>query len=86
MHDRECLFSEKVYHMLHFSTTKNKGQMVPGLVYGTKSIKAKEKPLTFLLDKRMNTDCKDPGEASFGTMLLLLETKVLSEGQTGRER
>lgn len=82
MHDRECLFSEKVYHMLHFSTTKNKGQMVPGLVFGTKSIKAKERPLTFLLNKRMNTDCKGPGEASFGTMLFLLETKVFNEGQT----
>lgn len=56
MHDHECLFSEKVYHMLHFSTTKNKEQMVPGLVYGTKSIKAKQKPLTFLLNKGMNAE------------------------------
>lgn len=60
MHDRECLFSEKVYHMLHFSTTtKNKGQVVLGLVCGTKNIKAKQKPLTFLLTKGMNTHCKE---------------------------
>lgn len=59
MHDHECLFTEKVYHMLHFSTTKDKGQMVPGLVFGTKSIKAKQKLLTFLLNKRMNADSKE---------------------------
>lgn len=58
MHDCECLFSERVYHMLHFSTIKNKGQMVSGLVFGTKSIKTKQKPLAFLLNKRMNADGK----------------------------
>lgn len=32
--------------------------MVPGLVFGTESIKAKQKPLPFLLNKRVKADCK----------------------------
>lgn len=50
--------------MLPFSTTKNKSPMVPGLVFGTESIKAKQKPLPFLLNKRAKADCKDRLDAS----------------------
>lgn len=60
MHDHECLFTEKVYHMLHFfQLPRTKGKWSPALYLEQKSIKAKQKPLTFLLNKRMNADSKE---------------------------
>lgn len=72
----------RFYNMWHFSTSMNKRQMGPGSGLGTKKIKAKQKPLTFLVNKRMNTDCKGWVEAPAGTTLVFLETIV----QRGTDR